>query len=126
MQSKHDKKMKNKEFLYKMIHWVCIFYTIQHDGTNINKRLVYRDTDREKKTERDAIIKYVLRNGLGNISSIEDIINQEISKCTEEGLKYSMAIYYNNVLVEPDVCNNLSITKQLYFDLQNLYQDDLI
>ena len=108
-----------------MIHWVCIFYTIQHDGTNINKRLVYRDTDREKKTERDAIIKYVLRNGIGNISSIEDIINQEISKCTEEGLKYSMAIYYNNVLVEPDVCNNLNITKQLYFDLQNLYQDDL-
>lgn len=108
-----------------MIHWVCIFYTIQHDGTNINKRLVYRDVDKEKRIDRNVIVKFVVRNGLGNISGIEDIINFEISKCTEEGLKYSMAIYYNNVLVEPDLCNNLTITKQLYFDLQNLYQTDL-
>ena len=108
-----------------MIPWVCMFYSIHENGTNLTKRVVYRETDCEKKTDRDKIIKFVIQNGLGDISDISDIIEQEVTRCKADKVNYSMAIYYNHVLVEPDLLNNVTLTKQLYFDLQNIYQDNL-
>lgn len=108
-----------------MISTVCMFYSIHENGTNLTKRLVYRETDCEKKIERNTIKNFIIQNVLGDISGIADIIEQEVTRCIAEDLNYSMAIYYNHVLVEPDLLNNVTITKQLYFDLQNLYQDDL-
>lgn len=122
-----------------MIPWVCIFYSFQD---TFKARLVYRGNDFEKKTKRDSIIDTVIKQGLGDISDIEDSINKEIERCMEEGVKYSMAIYYNHVLVEADVMNNIIFedvplfgpfvgsvnydeVKQVYFELQNLYQDVL-
>lgn len=122
-----------------MIPWVCIFYSFQD---TFKARLVYRGNDFEKKTKRDSIIDTVIKQGLGDISDIEDSINKEIERCMEEGVKYSMAIYYNHVLVEADVMNNIIFedvplfgpfvgsvnydeVKQVYFELQNLYQDIL-
>lgn len=108
-----------------MIPIICMFYSIHENGTNLTKKLVYRETDCEKKTERSAINKFIIQNVLGDIPDISDIIEKEVTRCIAEGLNYSMAIYYNHVLVEPDLLNNITITKQLYFDLQNLYQDEL-
>ncbi len=116
--------MNNTSFA-KMIPWVCMFYGIQKDDTNPTKRLVYRGEDCEKKTERNAIIKFVIQNGLGDISNIADIIEQEVTRCKAEGINYTIAIYYNHVLVEPDLMSHVKLSRQLYFDLQNLYQDDL-
>lgn len=122
-----------------MIPWVCIFYSFQD---TFKERLVYRGEDFEKKTNRNDIIDMVIKQGLGDISDIERDINQEIERCMEEGVSYSMAIYYNNVLVEADVMNNILFeevplfgpfigrvnydqVKHVYFALQNLYQDIL-
>lgn len=122
-----------------MIPWVCIFYSFQD---SFKARLVYRGDDFEKKTNCNDIIDMVIKQGLGDISGLEDIFTREIERCMEEGVKYSMAIYYNHVLVEADVMNNIlseevplfgpfigyvnyDQVKQVYFELQNLYQDVL-
>ena len=126
-----------------MIPWVCIFYSVHENGQNVKERLVYRGTDFEKKTDRTAILKMVIQQGLGDISGLDKIVEQEIERCRDEGLNYSMAVYYNHVLVEADIMNNVlhgevtimtnpwvgladhEVIKRIYFELQNLYQDVL-
>ena len=124
-----------------MIPWVCIFYSVHEDRRHVKERLVYRGTDFEKKTDRTAILKMVIQQGLGDISGLDKIIEQEMERCKEEGLNYSMAVYYNHVLVEADIMNNVlhgevmtnpwvglaapEVIKQIYFELQNLYQEIL-
>ena len=64
-----------------MIPWVCIFYSVHENGQNVKERLVYRGTDFEKKTDRNAILKMVIQQGLGDISGLDKIIEQEMEHC---------------------------------------------